>query len=107
MKEGIVPRSGIDTYARWWGFSHTKGWIFGYKMHMVSSTDSTIVPLVADVTTANVSDKPVYPDMVSGLHSETIKKIHYMVADLGYDDQELYDLSTKKRISACMSGSQV
>jgi hypothetical protein len=97
MKEGIVPRSGIDTDARW-GFSHTsKGWIFGYKLHIVSSTDSSvIVPLSADVTTANVSDKPVYPDMVSGLHSETIKKIHYMVADPGYDDQKLYDLSTKK-----------
>ena len=25
MEEGIVPRSGIDTDARW-GFSHTKGW---------------------------------------------------------------------------------
>lgn len=43
-----------------------------------------------------MSDKPVYPDMVSGLHSETIKKIHYMVADpAGYDDKELYDLSTR------------
>ncbi len=38
MKEGIVvPYSGIDMDARW-GFSHTKGWIFGYKLHMVSST---------------------------------------------------------------------
>jgi len=92
MNKGIVRCSGIDTDARW-GYSHTKGWIFGYKLHIVSSTDSTIVPLVADVTTANVSDKPVYPDMVSGLHSETIKKIHYMVADPGYDDQNLYNLS--------------
>ena len=33
MNKGIVPRSGIDTDARW-GFSHTKGWIFGYKLHM-------------------------------------------------------------------------
>jgi len=30
MDKGIVPRSGIDTDARW-GFSHTRGWIFGYK----------------------------------------------------------------------------
>ncbi len=27
------------------------------------------------------------------LHAETIKKTHYMVADPGYDDQNLYDLS--------------
>jgi hypothetical protein len=58
MKEGVVPCSGIDTEAKW-GYSHTKGWVFGYKLHLVSSTDSLIVPLSADVTTANVSDKPV------------------------------------------------
>jgi Transposase DDE domain len=97
MKEGIVPCSGIDTYARW-GYSHTKEWIFGYKLHMVSSTDpsSTIVPLSADVTTANVSDKPIYPDVISCLSPETLKKIHYMVADPGFSGKKLYDLSLKK-----------
>ncbi len=56
MGKGILPRSGIDTDARW-GFSHTKGWIFGYKLHMVSRTASSIiVPLSADVTTANIQD---------------------------------------------------
>lgn len=45
MKKGVVPRSGIDTDARW-GRSRTKGWIFGYKLHMISSTDplSSVVP---------------------------------------------------------------
>lgn len=95
MKKGIVPRPGIDTDARW-GFSHTKGWIFGYKLHMVSSTDSTsvVVPLMADVTAANVPDNQVYPALVSSLPSETVKKVHYMVADPGYDDHYLYELST-------------
>ncbi len=23
MKKGVVPRSSIDTDARWWGYSHT------------------------------------------------------------------------------------
>jgi hypothetical protein len=99
MKEGIVPRSGIDTDAKW-GFSHTKRWIFGYKLHMISSTDfstsSIIVPLSADVTTANVSDKPVYPDVVSYLSPEILRKIHYVVADPGFNSQKLYDLSLKR-----------
>jgi Transposase DDE domain len=96
IKEGIVPCSGIDTDAKW-GYSHTKGWIFGYKLHMVSSTDpSTIIPLSADVTTANISDKPVYPDVVSCLSPETLKKIHYMVADPGYEGKKLYNLSLKR-----------
>ena len=38
----VVPRSGIDTDARW-GFSHTKSWVFGYKLHMVASTGSITV----------------------------------------------------------------
>jgi Transposase DDE domain len=93
MDKGIVPRSGIDKDARW-GYSHTKGWIFGYKLHMISSTDSSIiVPLSVDFTTANVYDNQVYLGLVSCLSSITIKKIHYMIADPGYDDQNLYDLS--------------
>jgi hypothetical protein len=98
MKKGVVPRSGIDTDARW-GYSHTKGWIFGYKLHMISSTDplSSVVPLSADVTTANMSDKPAYPDTVSRLLPETLERMHYMVADPGFDSQKLYDFSLRKQ----------
>lgn len=59
MTKEIVPHSGIDTDAKW-GFSHTKGWIFGYKLHMVASTGSIIVPLAADFTTANIPDNQMY-----------------------------------------------
>ena len=37
MKKKVVPYSGIDTDSMW-GFSHTKGCIFGYKLHLISST---------------------------------------------------------------------
>jgi hypothetical protein len=63
---------------------------------MVSSTESIAVPLSADVTTANTPDNQVYPALISCLTSETIRKIHFIVADPGYDDQELYDFSTGK-----------
>ena len=53
MIKGVVPRSGIDIDARW-GFSHTKGWMFGYKLHITSSTGSLIIPLSADFTRADV-----------------------------------------------------
>ena len=97
MKEEIVPRSGIDRDAKW-DRSRTKGWLFGYKLHMICSTDPTsrVVPLSADVTTANISDKPAYPELVSSLLPETLKKIHYVVADPGFDGQKLYDLSMTK-----------
>ena len=52
MKKGEVPCPGIDTDARW-GYSHTKKWIFGYKLHLTcTTTGKIIVPLTAGVTTA-------------------------------------------------------
>lgn len=88
MIKGIVPRSGIDTDARW-GFSHTKGWIFGYKLHITASTGSLIVPLSADFTQADVQDNQIYPTITSSLP----QGVRYMAADSGYDDYKLYNLS--------------
>ncbi len=45
MKKGVVPRPGIDTDARW-GYSHTKGWIFGYKLHLTSTTTADVGKIV-------------------------------------------------------------
>jgi hypothetical protein len=70
MKKRVVPRSVIDTDVRW-GLSHVRWWISGYKLYMACSTDSVIVPLLADVTTVNVSDKPVYKDLLTSSSSSS------------------------------------
>ena len=75
------------------GFSHTKGWIFGYKLHLISSTGSIIVPLAADFTTANIPDNQIYSILTASLPFTIIRRTLYMSADPGYDDHELYDLS--------------
>ena len=84
-----VPRSGMDTDARW-GFSRTKGWVFGYKMHLASSTGSLMVPLSADFTTANITDNRMYESMTSPLPTGMVM---YVVGDEGYDDHKLCDFS--------------
>ena len=91
MTKGIVPRPGIDRDARW-GFSHTRGWIFGYKLHITSTTGSLIVPLTADGTTANVADNQMYVSLrsTSIFH---LQSCSYMAADSGYDDHKLYNYS--------------
>ncbi len=97
MKKGIVPRSGIDTDARW-GYSHTKGWIFGYKLHLTSTTaGSLIVPLTADVTTANIPDNKMYVPLTSSSSSLvfSLPSLRYMAADPGYDAKKLYEYSKK------------
>ena len=95
MIKGVVPCSGIiDTDARW-GFSHTKQWIFGYKLHIVSSTGSLIVPLSADFTQVNVYDNQIYPAITS---SSLPQRVSYVTAaDCGYDDHNLYSLSIGRR----------
>jgi hypothetical protein len=92
--KGAVPRSGIDTDARW-GFSHTKQWVFGYKLHITSSTGSLIIPLSADFTQADVHDNQRYPAVTSSLPN----KERYATGDLGYDDHKLYKFSTDKGLN--------
>jgi hypothetical protein len=77
-----------------WGFRRTSGWIFGYKLHITSSTGSLIVPLSADFTQADVQDNQMYPIITSSLP----QGVCYMAADSGYDDDhKLYDLSIDRR----------
>ncbi len=93
MIKGVIPRSGIDTDARW-GFSGTKGWLFGYKMHLSCSTGPLVVPLSAGITPANVYDNQMYQDLI-GCLPDTVQ---YVVADAGYDDHKLYDYSRYRGI---------
>ncbi|KER05294.1 IS4 family transposase protein, partial [Marine Group I thaumarchaeote SCGC AAA799-E16] len=66
MKQNRIPIAGIDIHARW-GFSKTRGWVFGYKLHMSCSTGRLIVPLSADFTTANIADCQMYRSLVDSL----------------------------------------
>ena len=97
MKKGIVPCPGIDTDARW-GYSHTKeGWIFGYKLHLTCTTaiGEIVVPLTADVTTANVPDNKICVPLTTSSPVFSLPLTCYMVADPGYDAKKLYEYSKK------------
>jgi hypothetical protein len=96
MKKGVVPRSGVDTDARW-GYSHTRGWVFGYKLHLTSTTGHLTVPLTADLTTANVQDNQMYVTLTSSSLVFSLPSLRYMAADPGYDDRKLYE-HTKKTL---------
>ena len=64
IKNNRLSIAGIDTDAKW-GYSKSKGWIFGYKLHMSCSTGNRIIPLSANVTTANVTTANVTTANVS------------------------------------------
>ena len=67
---------------------------------MISSTGSTIVPLAADFTTANVQDNQLYDPMTAASSSSSsslfTEETSFMIGDSGYDDQKLYDLSINR-----------
>jgi hypothetical protein len=100
MKKGEVPCPGIDTDARW-GYSHTKGWVFGYKLHLTSTTGDFILPLTADITTANIPDNQMYVSLTTHSFSYSSSSIFslpsalHMIADPGYDAKKLYKYSKK------------
>jgi hypothetical protein len=83
MIKGVLPRSGIDTGARW-GFSHTKGWVFGYKLHITASTGFLIVPLSADFTQADVQqDNQMYPTITcSSSLPQGVRYMALLIADM-------------------------
>ncbi len=67
MNKGVVPRSGIDTDARW-GYSHTKDGFLDTNciLHrQLQQQSDLVVPLTADVTTANVQDNQMYVTLTS------------------------------------------
>jgi hypothetical protein len=94
MKKGLVLCPGVDTDARW-GYSHTRGWIFGYKLHLTCTTGELVVPLTADITTANVPDNKMYVPLTSSSSVFSLPYVLYMIADPGYDAKNLYKYSKK------------
>jgi hypothetical protein len=95
MERGEVPCPGIDTGAMW-GYSHTtERWVFGYKLHLTSTTGELVVPLTAYVTTtANMPDNKMYVTLTS-TSVFSLPSALYVVADPGYDDKKLYEYSKK------------
>jgi len=90
MKKNHLPIAGIDTDAKW-GFSKSKGWVFGYKLHLSCSTGSLAVPLSADVTAANIHDSKMYEKLV-----EPLAGFQNILCDPAYDGDKLYRYSKQR-----------
>ncbi len=79
------------------GYSHTNEDGSGYELHLTSttSTGALIMPLTADVTTANVQDNSLYVTLTSSLVF-SLPSVLYMKANpAGYDNKKLYKCSKK------------
>lgn len=93
MEQGILPRGNIDVEAHW-GKNRCKGWVYGYKSCVTVTALPPTVPIYASLATANVNDTHLYPELVEHIPPET----RFNVADTGFDDSELYDTSSHRRM---------
>jgi len=79
-----------------WGWSQTRGWIFGYKLHLTSTVlakGQTLVPLTWQVSSANRNDTIfLLPLMHQAARLAEVcqEEIRYSLADKGYDSDQNY-----------------
>lgn len=62
-EKGNVPHTSIDTEAAWTK-SGWHGWVYGWKLHVISVVAAVWIPLAADLTPANVADNDPAPALL-------------------------------------------
>jgi hypothetical protein len=77
----IVPHTSIDTEAHWTK-SGWHGWVYGWKLHLVTTVAAVWIPLAADLTAANVADN----EQALKLLPELPADVRYVLGDQHYND---------------------
>lgn len=78
-EKGEVPHSSIDTQAHWTK-SGWHGWVYGWKLHIISVAAAVWIPLAADLTPANIADQYPAPALIWELPEE----VRYLLGDRHY-----------------------
>jgi len=78
---GMVPHTSIDTEAHWTK-SGWHGWVYGWKLHLVTTVAAVWIPLAADLTAANVADNELALTLLPELSAE----VRYVLGDQHYND---------------------
>jgi Transposase DDE domain len=79
-EKGEVPHSSIDTAAHWTK-SGWHGWVYGWKLHVVSVVAAVWFPIAAVLTPANVADSDPAPDLLGEVPAE----VRFVLGDLHYN----------------------
>jgi hypothetical protein len=81
---GHVPHTAIDTEAHWTK-SDWHGWIYGWKLHLVTTVAAVWIPVAAEVTPANVADNV----QAAGLLPDLPDEARFILGDTHYQDLAL------------------
>jgi hypothetical protein len=79
-ERGEVPHTSIDTEAHWTK-SGWHGWVYGWKLHVVTTVAAVWIPLAARLTPANVADSEIAPLLLTDLPAE----VRFVLGDRHYN----------------------
>ncbi len=85
-EEGVVPHTSIDTEAHWTK-SGWHGWVYGWKLHVITTVAAVWLPLAAELTPANTADNELAFELLDTLVGE----LRFLLGDSAYNDPELRD----------------
>jgi hypothetical protein len=79
-EQGVVPHTSNDTEAAWTK-SGWHGWVYGWKLHVVSAVATVWIPLAALLTPANAADNEVAPALIQELPAT----LRFLLGDRHYN----------------------
>jgi hypothetical protein len=83
-EQGEIPHTSIDTEAHWTK-SGWHGWVYGWKLHVVSVVAGLWFPIAALLTPANVADSDPAPALLCEVPAE----VRFVLGDRHYNTPEL------------------
>jgi hypothetical protein len=90
-ERGVVPHTSIDTEAHWTK-SGWHGWVYGWKLHVVTVAAAVWIPLAADLTPANVADNEAAPRIIRRLPPE----LRFLLGDIHYNAPNVREVCEQK-----------
>ena len=81
---GVGPHTSIDVEAHWTK-SGWHGWVYGWKLHLITTVAGVWLPLAAALTPANVDDA----DMALVLLDEVPAEVRFLLGDRHYNTPAL------------------
>lgn len=82
---GVIPHTSIDTEAHWTK-SGWHGWVYGWKLHLVTVVAGVWIPLAAQLTPANHDDGTEAEKLIREVPPEHVR---YLLGDTHYNTEEL------------------
>lgn len=81
---GVVPHTSIDTEAHWTK-SGWHGWVYGWKLHLITVVAGVWIPLAAELTPANVDDSATAAKLLWWGQVQLPQQVRYILGDRHYN----------------------